>query len=165
MAEKIVDLIVAQINQEFNKKFGKSITKHLPISGGDMSGSRFFENFVQKRIIMGKQLGLSEDQSRYLAKFYGTNVDKVFDYIAHATGDLPKIVYGQLYYAMNDESASTATDFFIRRTSALLFNIQFVEQFKESVIDEMAHYLKWSDQEKQRQIEWLDKALNDVKIV
>ncbi len=165
MAEKIVDLVVNQINQEFNKKFGQSITKHLPISGGDMSGSRFFESFVQKRIIMGKQLGLSEEQSSFLAKFYGTNVDKVFDYVAQATGDLPAIVYGQLYYAMNDESASVATDFFIRRTSALFFNIHFVEQFKDSVIDEMAQYLKWSDHEKQQQIEWLEKALTDVKKV
>lgn len=165
MAEKIVDIVVKQLNQEFNKKFGQSITKHLPISGGDISGSTFFESFIEKRTIMGQQMGLSEDQSRYLAKFYGTNVDKVFAYVAQAKGDLPAIVYGQLYYAMNDESASAATDFFIRRTGALYFNIHLVEQFKGLVIEEMARYLSWSNQEKQQQIEWLEKALKEVKVV
>ena len=165
MAEKIVDLVVKQLNQEFNKKFGKSITKRLPISGGDMSGSTFFDSFVQKRTLMGQQFGLTEEQSSYLAKFYGTNVDKVFDYISNATGDLPAIVYGQLYYAMNDESASTATDFFIRRTGALLFNIDYVKQFKEIVIEEMAHYLQWSEYEKQQQFIQLEAALDDVLTV
>ena len=128
-----------------------------------MSGSKFFDRFVQKRTLMGQQLGLSEDQSRYLAKFYGTNVDKVFDYFTQAKGDLPAIVYAQVYYAMNDESASTATDFFIRRTGSLLFNIHYVKQYKELVIDEMAYYLKWSEQEKQRQMMQIEEALIGVK--
>lgn len=162
MAEKIVDLVVKQLNQEFNKKFGKSITKRLPISGGDMSGSKFFDSFVQKRTLMGQQLGLTVEQSSYLARYYGTNVDKVFDYISKATGDLPAIVYGQLYYAMNDESASTATDFFIRRTGALLFNIDYVVQYKDRVIEEMAHYLQWSEHEKQQHFIQLETALDDV---
>ncbi|MGN7478384.1 glycerol-3-phosphate dehydrogenase/oxidase [Solibacillus silvestris] len=164
MAEKIVDLVVKQLNDQFQQTYGKSITKHLPISGGEMSGSKFFDRFVAKRTITGQQLGLTEEESRYLAKFYGTNVDKVFDYISHAKGDLPPIVYGQLYYAMNDECACTPADFFIRRTGALLFNIHYVRQYKVLVLEEMAKYLKWDEQQKQQHMQQLEHALKDVTI-
>lgn len=164
MAEKIVDLVVSQLNDEYQQSYGKSITKNLPISGGDMSGSKYFERFVSKRTITGQQYGLTEDQSRYLAKFYGTNVDKVFHYISQATGDLPPIVYGQLYYAMNEEFACTPTDFFIRRTGALLFNIDLVRRYKETVINEMAEYLNWTENQKQYQIQQLENELKNVTI-
>jgi glycerol-3-phosphate dehydrogenase len=150
MAEKIVDLVVKQLNDEDNKRYGKSITKRYPISGGDMSGAKFFDIFVKKRTITGQQLGLTEEQSRYLAKFYGTNVDKVLQYIEKASGNLPPIVYAQLYYAMNEELACTASDFFVRRTGSLLFNIQYVKQFQELVLDEMANYLGWTIEDKKR---------------
>ena len=164
MAEKIVDLVVSQLNEEYQQSYGKSITKNLPISGGDMSGSKYFERFVSKRTITGQQYGLTEDQSRYLAKFYGTNVDKVFHYISQAKGDLPPIVYGQLYYAMNEEFACTPTDFFIRRTGALLFNIDLVRRYKETVINEMAEYLNWTENQKQYQIQQLENELKNVTI-
>ena len=150
MAEKIVDLVVKQLNDETNKQFGQSITKGYPISGGDLSGAKFFERFVKKRTITGQQLGLTVEQSRYLAEFYGTNVDKVFHYVAEARRDLPPIVYAQLYYAMEEESTCTASDFFVRRTGALFFNIHYVKQFQEMVLDEMANYLGWTVEQKNR---------------
>lgn len=162
MAEKIVDLVVKQLNEEFKKNYGKSITKHFPISGGDISGSKFFDSYVKKRTTKGQQLGLTEEQSSYLARFYGTNVDKVFLYVSEAKGNLPPIVYGQLYYAMNEESTSTACDFFMRRTGALLFDIHYVNQFKELVVDEMAHYLGWTMEEKRNNFTQLQRALEEV---
>lgn len=162
MAEKIVDLVVKQLNDEYQLKYGKSITKNLPISGGETSGSKFFESFVEKRTMKGQELGLTEEQSHYLAKFYGTNVDKVFDYIKQAKGNLPPIVYGQLYYAINEESACTPSDFFVRRTGALLFNIHLVRQYKQLVIDEMSDYLNWTAEEKQQHTDQLEHELQDV---
>lgn len=162
MAEKIVDLVVEQLNQEFYMKYGQSITKNLPISGGETSGSKFFKRFVDKRTITGQQLGLTEQQSRTLAKFYGTNVDKVLDCMTKSKGDLPPIVYGQLYYAMDEECACTPADFFIRRTGALLFNIQLVKQYKELVIEEMNSYLKWTPEQKKHHRDQLEQQLKDV---
>lgn len=162
MAEKIIDLVAEQLNKEFDYQFGSSMTKRLPISGGDISGSKFFESFVEKRTEVGKQYGLSAQESEELARFYGTNVDKLFDYVAKANGSLPPMVYGQLYYAMDEEAATTPVDFFVRRTGALFFKIDFVQQFKSLVIDEMEQYLGWTAEQKRDYTEQLEKALRQV---
>lgn len=162
MAEKIIDLVAEQLNKEFDNQFGASMTKRLPISGGDISGSKFFESFVEKRTEVGKQYGLSAQESEKLTRFYGTNVDKLFDYVAKANGSLPPMVYGQLYYAMDEEAATTPVDFFVRRTGALFFKIDFVQQFKTLVIDEMEQYLGWTAEQKMDYTEQLEKALGQV---
>ena len=162
MAEKIIDIVVEQLNKEFDTQFGASITKRLPISGGDISGSKFFESFVEKRTELGQQYGLTAEESKYVARFYGTNVDKIFDYVSKANGSLPPIVYGQLYYAMNEEAASTPLDFFVRRTGALYFKFDFVQQYKKLVIDEMEQYLNWTTEQKEKYTEQLEMAIRQV---
>ena len=162
MAEKIVDLVAEQLHKEFGKKFGASMTKRLPISGGDISGSKFFDNFVEKRTELGQQYGLTAEESKYVARFYGTNVDQIFHYVSQATGSLPPILYAQLYYAMDEEAASTPLDFFVRRTGALYFKIDFVQQYKKLVIDEMEQYLNWTTEQKIKYTEQLELAIRQV---
>lgn len=162
MAEKIVDVIVKQLHAEFPQRYRHSVTKHLPISGGDMSGSAFFESFVKKRTMAGQQHGLTAEESMYLARFYGTNVDKVFQYVDKASGALPPIVYGRLYYAMQEEAATTALDFFVRRTGALYFDIDFVQQLKEPVLEEMAQFLAWTIEDKKRNRTALEQAIQQA---
>lgn len=162
MAEKIIDIVVEQLNEEFGTQFGSSITKRLPISGGDISGSKFFGHFVEKRTELGQQYGLTAEESKYVAGFYGTNVDKVLDYVSKANGSLPPIVYGQLYYAMNEEAASTPIDFFVRRTGALYFKMDFVQQYKKLVIDEMEQYLNWTTEQKMKYTEQLEMVIRQV---
>lgn len=162
MAEKIVDLVVSQLNKEYSRQYGSSVTKRLPISGGDLNGSTFFESFVKKRTAIGQSCGLTAAESAYLARFYGTNVDRIFHYAQETTGDLPPILYARLHYAMNEEAAVTALDFFVRRTGALYFNIDLVRQFKMQVIDEMAQHLGWTTEEKTNNIAQVEAALQQV---
>lgn len=164
MAEKIVDLVANQLEVEFNKSYEPSITKKLPISGGDLSGAKFFDQFVQVQLAKGVKLGLSVKESERLARFYGTNVDRIWHYVAGADGILPRAIYGQLYYGMDYEAVCTPADFFVRRTSALFFDIALVEQWKEAVIDEMANYFGWTASEKKTFTQGLNTELQKAKL-
>ena len=53
-------------------------------------------------------------------------------------------------------------DFFIRRTGALYFNIQLVQKWKQAVMDLMAEYLEWTEEEKVIYQEELETELNDA---
>ncbi len=148
MAQKVVGFVSEQLAKEQQLYFGHCITKKLPISGGDLSGAKFYAKFIEVKAEAGKKLGLSEEESKELAAFYGTNVDLVFAFIQQAKGDLPPILYGRLYYAIYYESASKPVDFFIRRTGKLFFDIQFVITYKEAVIAEMETIFNWTVEEK-----------------
>lgn len=143
MAETIVDLVVSKLNG----KYPNSMTKHLPLSGGDIGGSTQFSSFINKKIEEGRSYGLSEEQSKELAAFYGTNVDHLFSYANMLKGQtlsIPLVMAAKLYYSIYHEMVCTPTDFFIRRTGSLYFNIKEVEQHKDAVLLLMKDILGYS---------------------
>ena len=138
MALEIVDLLAKRLKQEYSLKFADSKTKNTPISGGDVGGSKNFENYVNRKVQEGKALGLSTDVAHNLASKYGSNVDKLFA-IAQLTNEkdlnMPLELYVQLVYSVQNEMVYKPTDFLIRRTGKLYFDINTVKQYKQAIIE------------------------------
>lgn len=165
MAEDVVDVLARQFRAESGRTFRPCQTKHLPISGGDIGGSDNLEAFIAEKGREALELGLSEYEGRILAKRYGTNVDRVFAFAKEAVEgdtDLPPFVFAQYKYALMEEMIVKPVDFFIRRTGALFFNIDWVRQWKDLVIAEMAKDLKWTEEEKKMYTEELAVELRDA---
>ena len=167
MAEAIVDRVTKSFEKDGHKKFGKSITRNLPLSGGDFGGSKNFPRFVESMARQSEQFGMSPEEGRMYAQFYGTNAGKVFEQYwkrsaePHADG-LPDVLAAVVAYAIEDEMAVTPSDFFIRRTGDLYFHIADVLRYKDQVLDFMAKHLNYSDEQKQQYrkelLDEIDKA-------
>lgn len=155
MAEAITDRVTKSLEKEGHKKYGKSVTKKLPLSGGDFRGSQNFARFVHSTALQSEQFGLSPEEGRMFAQFYGTNAGKVFEHYwkrsaePHADG-LPDVLAAIVSYAMEDEMAVTPSDFFIRRTGDLYFHIADVIRYKEQVLNYMAKHLSYSEEQKEQ---------------
>ncbi len=67
-------------------------------------------------------------------------------------------------YAIHAEMAHTLTDFFIRRTSDLYFNIEKVNKLKRAVTVKMASLFHWTKEEQENYVAELDKALVEATI-
>jgi len=98
----------------------------------------------------GEAFGLSENDSRKLASFYGTNVDHVFKYanvLKNESSKLPVVLAAKLVYGIHHELVCTPSDFFIRRTGDLYFNIVEVQTYKEEVLRVMKNLLSYTDEQ------------------
>lgn len=146
MAETIVDLVTKRLKEEKGIMYSASETKHLPISGGDVGGSANFKTFVKTKTAVGVSKGFTEEEAAKIVHMYGSNAEKVFAYKKESP--LPAVLNAQLLYAIEEEMAYTPADFFIRRTGALLFDIETVLTYKQPVIDQLAEHFNWSAEEK-----------------
>ncbi len=162
MAEKIVDLLCQQLSEEYNKTYLPCSTKNLPISGGHVNGSKGFEQYVHAKKEEGEMLGLAEDCEK-LIRLYGTNTEIVFQYVKEATGILPPVIYAQLFYSIYYEAVAKPVDFFIRRTGAMYFQISFVEQYKEAIVEQMATIFNWTVEQQQMYHEELEVEIRKTK--
>ncbi|MGG1632618.1 glycerol-3-phosphate dehydrogenase/oxidase [Rossellomorea sp. NRS-1567] len=169
MGETVVDLVSKRLKEENKKKFPASSTKHMPISGGHVGGSKNFRAFIDQKADEAHQFGLTEEEGRKLAAMYGSNVDQLYK-LAHAysgTSDersVPAYLYAQLIYAIQEEMAATPVDFFIRRTGALFFDREWVEKWKEPVIEIMAKLLKWNSEHEQQYRAELNSELKSAVV-
>lgn len=148
MAETIVDLVAKRLKEEKGILYSPSETKHLPISGGDVGGSANFPAFVKAKTAVGVSKGFTEEEAKKIVHMYGSNAEKVFSYKEES--ELPAVLNAQLLYAIEEEMAYTPADFFIRRTGALLFDIQTVLTYKQPVIEKMAQLFGWREEEKDK---------------
>lgn len=165
MAEKIVDLVVKQLQSEENVLFSNSNTKHLPISGGDVGGSKGFPQFKAKKINAMQQLGISEENGAALVSRYGSNIDILFHIYKelsekhHTLTENELVLFTELQYGIEYEAVVKPSDFFIRRTGMMFFNIADVHEYKAQVIDFMAERLNWTSEQKEAYEEELTEQI------
>lgn len=158
MAETVTDLLCEQL-----KKAGvpckPSITKELRLSGGDFKDPRDYERFIESESQILTNLGVAIEDAKSIASSYGTNTRIIASMYNRLLPDssLPLSIKLLLHYGMEHEMTMTPSDFFIRRTGNVFFNIDWVEKWKEKVIAYMATYMGWSEEEKAAQ----ETALND----
>ena len=165
MAEAVVNLVVKRLK---SKSFGPSVTEYFPLSGGDFGGIEKYKPFVRSKAFEAILYGLSFDEGERLASFYGTNVDAVFSF-AHAlngqdSSDLPLSMKAEILYSVHHEMVMTPSDYFIRRTGNLYFNIQLVEKYKEAVSHYLGHLLSHTEHEKYSFLQELEKHISEAKV-
>ncbi|PIC86734.1 glycerol-3-phosphate dehydrogenase [Sporosarcina sp. P20a] len=166
MAETVVNKVSTLLQQEKGLHFKRSTTKNMPISGGDVGGSAHYSRYFNQAVSRGKLLGFTERESRHLAALYGSNVDKVLTIPYDESESMPRILYVKLRYAIEHEMTVKPTDFFIRRTGDLFFNIKNVQDAKEDVLVKMSQLLNWSAEEQKRyQLELEDELLKSTSVV
>lgn len=167
MAEQIVNRIVTELKSG-GINYSPSETKKLTISGGDVGGSYGFSKFKREKLREGISLNLSEKEAGNLIQTYGSNVDKVFRLIVEHRVEAEKekidiILYATLLYAMFYEQAYKPTDFFVRRTGKLFFDIKSVENDKDAVIRVMRKVLQWEDAETEKYRKELQQLILEAK--
>ncbi|MFD1448615.1 glycerol-3-phosphate dehydrogenase/oxidase [Oceanobacillus profundus] len=167
MAKEAVDLLADQFKNENDVLYSACETKHLPISGGDVGGSSGFQQFKKNKLAEGLQLGIEKEAVEKLIARYGSNVDILFQTyqnnieVAEQEGIDP-IVFAELIYAMDYEMTYKPIDFFVRRTGALFFDIDWAKLHKQPVIDYMAKAFTWNAEQKSDYTKELDDAITEA---
>lgn len=166
MALEIVDLVEKRLKQEYKLKFKEVDTKHIPISGGDVGGSANFEQFVEDKVATAKAMNLDTDLARRLATKYGSNVDDLFaiaQAAQHQNTGLPLELYVELVYGIQNELVVKPTDFLVRRTGALYFDIDTVLRHKDTVVDVLADLLGYDANVKAVYKQELEEAIQEAR--
>ncbi|WP_072337367.1 MULTISPECIES: glycerol-3-phosphate dehydrogenase/oxidase [unclassified Paenibacillus] len=169
MAEMVVDRLTELFRMEGVSRFTPCVTKSMPISGGHVGGPGQFPSYMARKAAEGVKFGFSREQAEKLIRKYGSNIDRMYELSAKHEPDasaygLPLDVLAMLVYALEEEMAVRPTDFFNRRTGALLFDIAWVHRYKAPVIAFMAHYLQWSEEDTQRYREELEQQLQETVV-
>lgn len=167
MAEQIVDIVVKQLKEEEGILYSSSITKDLPLAGGEVGGSKGFQAFKIQAIKEAVQVGISDKDAARLVKRYGTNVYRIVDLYKKEKGSqsseaIDPLVLAELTYSIHNEWVCRPIDFFIRRTSALFFDIDWVREHKQSVCEHMAKVFRWTTEEHRKAVSELEDAIQDA---
>lgn len=169
MAHTVVDLVAKRIHEDGGQSYGSCRTRNLPISGGHVGGAVHFPAYIRENMAQGVSMGLDFKLAESWVYTYGSNAVRLFQ-IADKVGDEAKKytlsldVFVRLIYAIEYEMAVKPTDFFIRRTGSLLFNMEWTLKWKESVIRYMSKRMNWTQEQQIIYAAELERELAEATI-
>ncbi|WP_304511941.1 glycerol-3-phosphate dehydrogenase/oxidase [Aquibacillus saliphilus] len=167
MAESIVNLVSKNLKKTEDIIYSYASTKHLPISGGDVGGSQGLTTFTADKVAEAKKIGISETDANLLIQRYGSNISSIYEIYQNEKeqakeAQLDPLLYAKVRYSIDYELCYKPVDFFIRRTGALFFDIDWVRMNKDSVISYMAKRLNWSNQQMKGYVDELETFLYEA---
>ncbi|MBF0776129.1 alpha-glycerophosphate oxidase [Streptococcus azizii] len=165
MAEGALEKVATILESEYGRKFRLINSKTYPVSGGELNPANVAEE-IEHLAQLGVKKGLAYEDALYLANLYGSNAPKVFalHHKVEAVSNLNQRDLLSLHYAMKEEMTLTAVDYLLRRTNYMLFMREQLDGIVEDVLQEMAAYYAWSEEEQVAQRTLLDETLvkNDL---
>jgi len=147
MSERIVDLVTKKYKNRFEKEFENIQTEHLVFTGGpflNYKAVKLYRKQIYKQI---KPFELSKQDANYLVHNYGKQTDIILDKFEEFTekDEYKRLLEAELWFTMHHEMTCTPTDFFMRRTGRLFFDINSVHNYKDFIISKFATHFNWNE--------------------
>ncbi len=145
MAERVVDLIIKRKFE--NSSLSTCTTDSMLLAGGGLKSVADVAKYNREIASRVEILGLKGDHAAYLVHLYGKQADTIIEYAGKHPESDPEITLAlaELWFAVHNEMVIKSTDFCVRRTGLLYFNIHRLTKIQEPVLKAMAQYFHWSE--------------------
>ena len=158
MAERVVDLVAAQLSREYGKIAKRCHTDKIVLTGGEFGSAEAIPSFIEG--LCGSDIGqwAGRERVKELVYRYGVNAGEVLARVrerpSEHAGIQPDLgmalLLAEADYGMTDEMCTGPDDFFIRRTGMLLFDRNTAAARLEIVGEQMAAKLQWGQERTRR---------------
>ena len=108
-------------------------------------------------------LGLDSYFAWYLVTNYGNAATKILDDV-NQYKNTPEIALtrAELAYCLANEYVATLSDFYVRRTGKLYFEIQNINLTKQFIIDDLVAYFDWAEEDKSKHVAEFEREYKDA---
>ncbi len=153
---KMAERVMQYIEKKDNKKPTDSNTVHVKLSGGDFTSKNDLTALIDQLHEHYSHLRLTKDAIRQFVLQYGTNTEnllkQITDYDGRFDDDEQRNIAAEARYTVEHEMVAALTDFYDRRTSYLLFDLEKVKRTLNTATEEMQTALQWDDNTTKRQV-------------
>ncbi len=144
MAERVVDLVVERKFDE--RELKPCLTDSILLANSDFKN---YDEVKSYRQIISEKLKLHQRQHHAdtLVSNFGRQCDDIllrFERIKENDNEI-RLAKAQLAYCIENEMVKTATDFFVRRTGMLYFDLPLLIKMLEPCLKEMAIRFNWTE--------------------
>lgn len=161
MAERVVDLVVKNYFDEDQLK--SCLTGSIPIT------QPFLKNVVEvkkyKEVVDVKlQSHQLQNYADYLVSTYGRQTDDIILLLEKETGSdvEERLTLAELGFCIEKEMVLTASDFFVRRTGMLYFDMPRLGRVINACFDRLSTILNWSKEKSFEEMKEIERLIQEA---
>ena len=148
MAERVVDRIAKKMEEEYEVKSKESDTENIPLSGNvGFKKFKHVKKYIAEIYDRIKSEGFSEYEAWFLVTNYGKQTETILETYSKLkdNDNYVRLIKAELHFGIDYEMVQNPTDFFVRRTGRLYFDIDSITTFMEPVLQEFKSIFKADD--------------------
>jgi glycerol-3-phosphate dehydrogenase len=165
MAHRVIDAVLKTMTSKQKSKFKASQTEKIALTTSAMSSYKEVKYYRKTLHIQLKKAGIEDSYfARYLTSTYGKQADiivKQMQSFSNKNAEL-RLIRSELWYSIHFEMINSLTDFFVRRTGRLYFNISSISKFKDPILKDCTKYLNWNEARIKKEKEILSILIKDA---
>lgn len=165
MAQRVIDRVLKEVPEKKKEHLVRSYTEKIPLTSEPLKDSKEVDAYQEEIAKRLKNVGITNEyESWYLATTYGKQSDAIIDKMDYFLDEVAerRLVRAEIWYSVHHEMTNSLTDFFVRRTGRLYFDIHSVHQYRNLVQEDMIRYLGWDEARVRRENEYLDLLVQDA---
>jgi glycerol-3-phosphate dehydrogenase len=165
MAQRVIEKVLDTMKRKDKLHLKNSTTRTIPLTAPALktvNEVNAYKAEISKKL---KSIGLLDDyQVDYLVTNYGKQTDLIFEKASKFTNKNPleKLIRAELWFCIKYEMMNSLTDFFVRRTGRLYFNIESVIAYKNLILEDCITILKWNKKRVEKEVATLDALIKDA---
>jgi len=162
MAERVVDRIVSQIEEEEEgREVSDCKTEEIPLCGSDFKKFKQVQKYMARVESKLEGDGFGAYDAWYLVTNYGKQTELILENFRGLSDADPfwRMLKAELLFALEHEMVHNPMDFLIRRTGRLYFDIESVREHLEQVADVCAQELKADAQTRKGWVSEMEEIL------
>ena len=160
MAERVIDMIIEKSPKRKGER--KCYTNKIRLSDGKLTSTKSVRRYINAIKKQVAKMGLNVRTAHYLVENYGKKTDEIMKRVAQLKEDNAELslIKSELHYTVEKEMTCSSTDFWMRRTGRLYFNIKSVIQYKNEINKELAVILGWDENHVLADLELLNQEID-----
>jgi glycerol-3-phosphate dehydrogenase len=165
MAHRVIEAVLKTMKKKHKKNLKNSETEKIPLVSPSLKNSHEVKIYQKELEIKLLEFGITDTyHAWYLCTTYGKQSDLILDKSTtfENKNALERIIRAELWYCIHYEMTYSLTDFFVRRTGRLYFNISSVKKYKKIITNDCVNYLNWDTKRMTTENEKLELLIQDA---
>jgi glycerol-3-phosphate dehydrogenase len=160
MAERIVDLVEKKLPEDYVE----CTTKKIPLTENPFENAEAVEAYILELEKIVTKKNLPKHYAFYLATNYGKQAELILENMQKYTSENSEINFAkaETIFCVKYEMVNSASDYFMRRTGRLFFDIPSISRIRKTVMDTLVELLNWDEKRIKKENEELDILIQDA---
>ncbi len=162
MAERVVDQVAKNMEEEYEAKLKPCTTEDIPLCGNEFKKYKHVKKYISEIYERIKTDGFTEYDAWFLVTNYGKQTETILEQykVRKEKNNPTKLILAELQFGITFEMVHNPMDFFIRRTGRLYFDIENVRTYMEPVLKEFKTIFKVDDAQI---LDWKEALQKEMK--
>jgi len=165
MAQRVIETVLKTMDVKKREQYPKSRSRHITLTSHPLEDFDAVEQYLSQ---LNQELQNMGVKDRHYGLYLVTNYGRQSDMIIQKTNYFlnedveARLIRSEVWYGVHHEMVNGLSDFFVRRTGRLYFDIHSLFKYRSIVQEDLIKYLGWDEKRLEKESKYLDLLVQDA---